>query len=419
MVNRLSALFYLLVIFSSCHKEPGNNRNTDEATQGVLYSVNELGAVTAFDIAQGKFLWTCTAPHVFADGSNMVYDDGFLYATDATVGISAIDARSGTLKWAKTLPFNYNGNGYYPECRPVIKDSLIYTVMTGDNQQPTLYCMNKHNGSFLWNKDIAPRITPALQYSTPVVVNSKIIAVGHASWLPKNTVYCFNRFTGAQIWYREIDDNYLLSYPFAPDTSQVIFLGGATGSVNSFDINTGNILWQRSLFPMNPAVTVPYQNGKMILLSSSKNQTACFDLNNLIPNVITDDSTWRMTTDGDKFFYHKYGFSLRCRKLTSTSYLWQRDTPAKHIWDSLSAYPAWQYSLSYSSTPVSDGDILFFYEIIREGPKRISNSLYLFDVNNGSIIREIKISESDHFLGKNLILVKNNQVFYPSMQWVY
>jgi outer membrane protein assembly factor BamB len=415
MTARLCTLFSFLILLASCQKSPTDKEQQGE--EGIIYTINNEGAITAFDLATESILWTGSAS--YTQEGLMVYDDGTLYVTNV-MGITAVDAATGTLKWSKQSYGGFNGNGYKPECRPVIKDSLVYVVMAGsDGQNPTLYCINKNTGAFRWDKEIVPHASYSLLYTTPVVVGDKVIALGRGSQTPINDIYCFNRLTGAPVWHNDTIQTVLWSFPFSPDPSQVIFLGSYGGyGVNSLDVNNGHVLWQSGAFPVSGALITPYQNNKMILLSYTGEQTGSFNLTtHAIENVTTDANTWRATIYDDKIYYQKYGYSLECRAVNSTVDLWKRDTPTKHIWDSLAAYPAWQYLMSYSSALTSDGETVYFYENIREGAPIMLNSLYLLNASDGSLRKEIKLPTNKPLLGKHLIVVKKDKVYFPAVKW--
>lgn len=114
-----------------------------------------------------------------------------------------------------------------------------------------------------------------------------------------------------------------------------------------------------------------------------------------------------------------YDYTMKCRKAGVATTIWERDMPSKKTWDSLSVYPAWQYLQSYFTVPISDNNILCYYENIRAGAHRILNSLYFFNARNGELLKEIKFDDYLPELGKNMVIVKDSIAYYPMLKWGY
>ena len=426
----------------SCHKSPDTPANPKTSSDfGIVYYQNN-GNVCALDIDKGQRLWQ-TALTYADDRNGMVYDSSILYSGNI-YGMAAIDAKTGSLIWnthLNTFGFQF-GSPAAIEDRPVVSDSSVYIVSVSPDptvaDHPTLCCLNKKTGAIRWTKDlVAGSYSTSPVYSTPVVVNNKIIAIGHCSspiTLP-NTIYCFEKSTGKQIWNNNSlfsnSLHYINSYPFSPDSSQIIFISDHSELV-SLDINTGAVLWT-STFPISSPrnVTPILGNGQLYLYDGYNFMN--FNLTTRQAENVINDTVSTETISGNnaytvtfKNFPTKIDHIVAARPINNYSNpTWKWVSPTKILFDSVLLDPAnnsaW-FDFSYYSNLTTDGKVVYYYEnfydefIYAVPPSLQLNALFMLDANTGSLLKELKLSYrplGDSLLGKHLIVVKNNKAYYP------
>jgi outer membrane protein assembly factor BamB len=445
------AIYFIGFCLISCHKAPetlSNNQgnNNQQSSFGIVYYQNN-GNVAALDIDKGGRLWEISYP--YADDLNgMVYDSGVLYLGDI-YGIAAIDAKIGSVLWNTPLTsqgFRF-GSPTAIEDRPVISDSLIYIVSVSQKSNyadhPTLYCLNKKTGGVRWSQDLVGYgNSPAWIFSTPVIVGNKIIALAHCDdpTALSNTVYCFDKITGTQIWnnnsvfYGTL--NYLNSYPFSPDNSQVIFISNHSNIV-SLDANTGAVSWTSNLPIATPRNVTPVSKNGLLYLYDGHNFLN-FNLATKQPEQVVKDSVSTETISGNSVYTIK-GFSHIIAGRTIANYsnpVWKWVSPAKRYYDTVitdpSAHNIYFGNLSYCyySNITTDGAIVYYYENVFDRffswkRDQVLNSLFMIDAKTGLLLKELpinffnsvypnsKLGSYDSLLGRNLIIVKNNNVYYP------
>lgn len=418
-----SLIYYGAFLLISCNKIDQPQINITNNDFGIMYYAKN-GTLTAYDLNKNTFLWK--AGKTFAwDYNGIRYENGIIY-TGNVYGIAATDAKTGAIKWQTSLSYiNYHQGSFSSENNPVIKDSLIYIISYADDggslDHPTLNCVNKSDGKIKWRKDLTPgSFTTEWIYTTPVIVNDKIIALSHTSQPSEgvNIIFCFNRITGQKIWENRIIADRLFSYPCAPDTTQVVFQSVKSG-IFYLDINNGNIKKNTNVLPEKLVGTFnPYiYNNELLLFAGFPGHILKIDKNSGSLNKIFPDSLTGLTFISDKAIVQHYTRVISCRDLTSYGKSWTWIPPAKKLYDSLSQNTSISFQNSFYSSLVSDGKIVYYYENLFDNRNQLNNiainSIFMLNAETGILEKEIKVAgiHSDSLLSKNFIIVKNNQAY--------
>ena len=401
------------------------------SSYGILYYQTNNG-LDAFDVDRSLYLWHIS--NLYSDDhEGTIYENGILYMGNA-YGICAIDSKTGQTIWntlIATLNLSF-GSPIGSYNRPVISDSLIY--LTAVNQSagiadhPTLYCLNKATGAIKWSHDIVGNVYSAYDtYTTPIVIKDKVIGIAHGSDPVSlaNTIYCFDKVTGNPVWNNlslfSSTANYLNNFPSTLDSTQIVFTSD-NGYVVAIDVNTGNLSWTGSLSAATFVTAPTYYNGQMIFAGPGNLEV--FDpASRQVKNSYTDTIT-TYAIAGDNAFTFDY-YKLEAHALSNyNTPLWQWVSPLRHLYDSLISNnineDLSRSGNSYYSNMTTDGEFIYYYEnffdkLYQWNPSREVNALYMINVKDGTVAKEIHLTNYSYesLLGRSLIVVKNNKAFYP------
>ena len=95
-----------------------------------------------------------------ATGGGLAYANGVLYVSSGFGRLTALDAKSGAIKWQKRL--NATGSG-----APLVNDGLLYLV-AGDE---TGWAVNTKDGRIAWQVQGTPSVGNVLGAPAPVIAS--------------------------------------------------------------------------------------------------------------------------------------------------------------------------------------------------------------------------------------------------------
>jgi outer membrane protein assembly factor BamB len=425
--------------FISCTKTSTNNSNPPPApvptlspSYGILYYQTN-GGLDAFDVDKGLYLWHIS--NLYSDNhEGTIYENGILYMGGA-YGLCAVDSKTGQTIWntlITTFGFTY-GSPFLGDNRPVISDSLIYITAVNQSSaiadHPTLYCLNKTTGSIIWSHDLVGNVlSAAAVFTTPIVIKDKVIALAHCfdPVALANTVYCFDKVTGNPVWNNVSlfsgTADYLNSYPSTLDSTQIVFTSN-DGNIVALDVNSGNLSWSGALSAATFGRAPIYDNGQMAFAGTGNFEV--FDpASRQVAGSYTDTISSYAITGGNAFTLDNF-YKLEAHAINNyNTPLWQWISPLRHLYDSLISNNINQdigrSGNSYNSNITTDGEFIYYYEnffdkLYQWNPSREVNSLYMINVKDGTVAKEIHLTNYsyDSLLGRSLIVVKNNKPFYP------
>lgn len=128
----------------------------------------------AYDIATGEHLWTRTWPVGDSDeihhtnshaATTPAADAERVYFYFSTLGMVAVDAKSGTDVWQQPLPVPYFVFKWGAGMSPVLHQDLVIFCQD-DDLHPAMYAFDKRTGKIRWKDD---RNDMAVNYSHPVI----------------------------------------------------------------------------------------------------------------------------------------------------------------------------------------------------------------------------------------------------------
>jgi outer membrane protein assembly factor BamB len=158
----------------------------------------------AFDAATGDKLWTRSWPVGDVDeihatnshaGTTPAADSERVYFYFSTLGMVAVDAKTGADIWHQELPVPYFIFKWGAGMSPVLYQDLVIFCQD-DDLHPALYAFDKKTGKIRWKDD---RNDMAVNYSHPVVcetaMGDEIVVAGTGMLIG------YDPATGQRLWY--------------------------------------------------------------------------------------------------------------------------------------------------------------------------------------------------------------------------
>ena len=140
---------------------------------GVVYAMDALSQVSAFDAGTGKRLWDVDLEDEVEDdgffGGGLAFGDGRLFVTTGFAKVFALDPADGSVLWVRQAPAPMRSG-------PAFANGRIY-ILTVDNQ---MVAVNALDGRLLWNH-IGVEETASLVGLSTVAVADNLVVVPYSS----------------------------------------------------------------------------------------------------------------------------------------------------------------------------------------------------------------------------------------------
>lgn len=182
--------------------------------------------------------------------------------------ILAINRQDGSILWQKTvseeLPHEGAHNeGSWASNSPVTDGERVYALFGSRG----LYCFDMQ-GNLLWEKDLG-KMTIKMSFgegSSPVLHGDALVI----NWDHEGDsfIVAFNKKTGEQIWKTDRDEATSWSTPLIVEhkgRTQVIT--SATKLIRSYDLATGELIWESGGMTMNAIPNPVHANGIVYVIS--------------------------------------------------------------------------------------------------------------------------------------------------------
>jgi outer membrane protein assembly factor BamB len=218
------------------------------------------GALIAFDATTGVEQWRHTM--AATEAYSPVVANGSVYVNSMDGSISALDGRTGAVRWRTPLG---NFDGFGSPASPAVADGIVYTA----NNDGVLYALNADSGDVKWvaptkgNLLQTPVISDGVVYAAASLVSEDERASQQQGWLA-----AFNASDGKALWTRDIGSQ---PYSSVAVANGHVFLAAGVDrpSFVAYDAATGNIAW--TLSDAGNAAFSPSVAGDTIYTGSNAN----------------------------------------------------------------------------------------------------------------------------------------------------
>lgn len=239
------------------------------SADGVIYTMDSAGVVSAFQVATGSRLWRFDTleekDRSDNVGGGLALDGGTLYACNGLAEVMALDPAKGTVRWRQNT-------GTPPRSPPTVADGRLF-LTTIDNR---LLTFATQDGRALWSYQGAAAPTAMLGQSAPAYADGFVVA-GFGSG---ELVAC-RADSGIVVW----TDNLAGSRPggtvadFSTIRGLITIANGTVFAISvgrlmvSLDLHSGRRLWERTVAGEDS----PWVAGDWIFLVSLNQQIAAIN----------------------------------------------------------------------------------------------------------------------------------------------
>jgi len=232
--------------------------------QGLVYTMDAEGGITAFDAATGDQKWDFDTTPEDADnsamGGGLAYAGGTLYATTGFGEVIALNAASGHVEWRHKLGNPVRG-------APTVAGGQVYALSIDDD----VHALDVHDGNELWHHNGIDEVATLMGASSPALAGDSVI-VAYAS----GEVYDLRPENGRADW------NYTLSMPThmgaLPAIADIrglpvvdhgdVFAASHSGRMAAIDQRTGGRVWEADI----GGVDTPLVAGDTVFLIADDHQ---------------------------------------------------------------------------------------------------------------------------------------------------
>ncbi|WP_120632785.1 PQQ-like beta-propeller repeat protein [Ruegeria sp. EL01] len=230
----------------------------------LIYTLDSGATVSAVS-PQGQLVWnTNLIPASDGDsdatGGGMAYSNGVLYVSSGFGRLTALDAKSGAIRWQKRL--NATGSG-----APLVSDGLLYLV-AGDE---TGWTVDTKDGRIAWQIESTPSVGNVLGAPAPVLTSDlSVFAFGSGD------IAATFRKGGIRRWNASVAGGrrgraaaQIVDVTGGPMVAgDTIYIGNHSGRTVAFDAASGERRWTAD----EGAVDTVWPAGNSIFLISDRSQ---------------------------------------------------------------------------------------------------------------------------------------------------
>jgi outer membrane protein assembly factor BamB len=217
------------------HKPVGYNKRKPVVKQNIVYTADTKGLVQAVNAKNAKLLWSNALGQEVASGP--VVENGLIALGMTDSSLVILDKTTGKKNWQTTISGEVLAN-------PVItKDKVIVKTIDGN-----LYAFDSKKGNQIWIVNHgAPELV--LKASSSPVVMGNLLLVGFSD----GKLDAIDINTGALVWQRSIayasgasDVERLVDIDADPIIDgKVAYIASYQGYLGAISLNDGQFLWQK------------------------------------------------------------------------------------------------------------------------------------------------------------------------------
>lgn len=226
--------------------------------------------------------------------------DGTIYTADSSGVVDAVNRKTGQILWSKKLDSAIVSG-------PAISQG--YLVVGTDASK--IIALKLSDGKELWQGNVSGEVL-----SKPVIAHDKVIAK-----TIDGNLFAFKLSTGEKLWVSEHGaPSLILKASSSPViiNNELALVGYSDGRMDAVDLQTGRVVWQRSIAYANGASDVerlvdidadPIIQGKTVILGSYQGYVGALSLENgefiwkkpasIYKNMVVSGNTLYMTDSDD------------------------------------------------------------------------------------------------------------------------
>jgi outer membrane protein assembly factor BamB len=180
----------------------------------------------------------------------------------------SLDKNSGNLLWHRKLREDYPADGTHDlgswaSNSPVTDGKYIYVYFGSRG----LYCLDMQ-GNLKWERDFG-KMEKARSFgegSSPVLYKDKLIIVRDHEG--QSAIYVVNKNNGEDVWMQNRDEVSSWTTSFLVEIDgQIQIITNATTRIRSYDLETGNIIWEGTGMTRN-VIPMPVLKDNIVYLTS-------------------------------------------------------------------------------------------------------------------------------------------------------
>lgn len=234
---------------------------------GVVYTMDSLSTVSAFDAARGKLLWRNDLEPEDEDdgyfGGGIAYDAGRIYVSTGFARVFSLDAETGAVIWQQSVPAPIRA-------APTAAGGRVF-VVTLDNQTIAL---SAEDGERLWSHSGLQEATGLVGGASPAVSGSTVI-VPYSSGeivglLAENGRILWSDSLSSMTRVDPLGD--IAQIRGAPVIDRgVVFAISHSGRMIAVDLRRGVRAWEAAL----GGIEMPWVGGDFIFVLTNDAQLVC------------------------------------------------------------------------------------------------------------------------------------------------
>ena len=236
---------------------------------GLIYTLDS-GARASAVTPQGQVAWSVdlipvTDDEKQATGGGLAYDNGTLYVSSGFGRLTALDARTGGVRWTQRL--GGTGSG-----APLVRDGMVYLV-SGDE---TGWAIDAGTGKVRWRIEAAPSVANILGAPAPVIAGDFVVfAFGSGELAGAFRKGGMLRWTqtvaGKRIGSAASRIGDITGSPMV--VGDTIYVGNSSGRIAALSADGGDLKWSSRQGALGPA----WPAGDSIFAVTDTNQLARLD----------------------------------------------------------------------------------------------------------------------------------------------
>jgi outer membrane protein assembly factor BamB len=234
---------------------------------GVVYTMDSLDIVSAYDAAGGKMLWRSDLEPEDEDdgyfGGGIAYDAGRIYVSTGFARVFSLDAETGAVIWQQPVPAPVRA-------APAAANGRVF-VVTLDNQTVAL---SAEDGTQLWNHTGLQEATGLVGGASPAVSGSTVIAA-----YSSGEIIGLLAENGRTLWSDNLSSvtrvdplGDIAQIRGAPVIDRgVVFAISHSGRMIAVDLRRGVRAWEAPL----GGIEMPWVGGEFIFVLTNDAQLVC------------------------------------------------------------------------------------------------------------------------------------------------